>query len=102
RTIGAGDKVVVWWASGNRDEAVFADPYTFDITRDAREQMAFGKGGPHLCMGNQLARMEIRIMFDEILRRVEHAEQVAPPRYVRSNFVHGVKEYRVRLHPVRA
>jgi cytochrome P450 len=97
RTIGAGDKVVVWWAAGNRDPDVFDEPYRFDITRDAREQMAFGKGGPHLCLGNQLARMEIRIMFEEILRRVDSATELEPPRRVRSNFVNGIKEYRVRV-----
>jgi len=97
RTIRAGDKVVVWWSSGNRDASVFADPDRFDITRDAREHMAFGKGGPHLCLGNQLARMEIRVMFEEILRRVDSAEQLAEPKRVRSNFVNGLKEFDVRL-----
>ncbi len=97
KTIKAGDKVVVWWPSGNRDTSVFEDPYRFDITRDAREHMAFGKGGPHLCLGNQLARMEIRIMFEEILRRVDSVEQLADPKRVRSNFVNGLKEYNVRL-----
>jgi cytochrome P450 len=97
RTIRAGDKVVVWWASGNRDESVFEEPYRFDITRDAREHMAFGKGGPHLCLGNQLARMEIRIMFEEILRRVDSVEQLGEIRRVRSNFVNGIKEFGVRM-----
>jgi cytochrome P450 len=93
----AGDKVVLWWASGNRDETVFAGPYRFDVTRDAREHMAFGKGGPHLCMGNQLARLEIRIMFEEILARVDSAEALGAPTRVRSNFVNGIKSYPVRL-----
>jgi cytochrome P450 len=97
RTIKAGDKVVVWWASGNRDDAVFAEPDRFDIERDAREHMAFGKGGPHLCLGNQLARMEIRIMFEEILRRVDRVEQIGEIRQVRSNFVNGIKEFGVRM-----
>ncbi len=97
RRIKAGDKVVVWWPSGNRDESVFADPDVFDVTRDAREQMAFGKGGPHLCMGNQLARMEIKIMFEEILRRVDSVEQAGELRRVRSNFVNGIKEFPVRM-----
>lgn len=98
RTIKAGDKVVLWWASGNRDDTVFEDPYRFDVTRDAREHMAFGKGGPHLCLGNQLARMEIRIMFEEILRRVDSATELEPPNRVRSNFVNGIKEYWVQVH----
>ncbi len=59
--------------------------------------MAFGKGGPHLCLGNQLARMEIKIMFEEILRRVDSVEQVGELRRVRSNFVNGIKEFGVRM-----
>ena len=95
--IKAGDKVVIWFPSGNRDEAVFEDPYRFDVTRDAKEQMAFGKGGPHLCLGNQLARMEIRIMFDELVRRVSSVQQVGDLRPVRSNFVNGIKSMPVRV-----
>ena len=96
-SIRAGDKVVVWWASGNRDGSVFEEPDRFDVQRDAREHMAFGKGGPHLCLGNQLARMEIRIMFEEILRRVDHAEPAGPVRRVRSNFINGLKEFPIRV-----
>ena len=95
--IQAGDKVVIWFPSGNRDEAVFEDPYRFDVTRDAKEQMAFGKGGPHLCLGNQLARMEIRIMFDELVRRVSSVQQIGDLRRVRSNFVNGIKSMPVRV-----
>ena len=97
RTVRTGDKVVLWWAAGNRDESVFPEPYRFDVQRDAREHMAFGKGGPHLCLGNQLARMEIRIMFEEILARVDGVEQTGPVRRVRSNFVNGIKEFPVRV-----
>ena len=97
RTVRAGDKVVLWWAAGNRDPEVFGEPYRFDVERDAREHMAFGKGGPHLCLGNQLARMEIRIMFEEILARVDSVEQTGPVRRVRSNFVNGIKEFPVRV-----
>ncbi len=95
----AGDKVVIWFPSGNRDEAVFDDPYRFDVQRDAKEHMAFGKGGPHLCLGNQLARMEVRIMFDELLRRVSSVEQTGEVRRVRSNFVNGIKSFPVRVTP---
>jgi cytochrome P450 len=97
KTVRRGDKVVVWWASGNRDGTVFPDPYRFDVTRDAREHMAFGKGGPHLCLGNQLARMEIRIMFEEIVRRVDTAERLGDLRRVRSNFVNGIKGFPIRM-----
>jgi len=97
KSIRRGDKVVVWWPSGNRDESVFPEPYRFDVTRDAREHMAFGKGGPHLCLGNQLARMEIRIMFEEIVRRVDSAERLGDLRRVRSNFVNGIKAFPIRM-----
>ena len=97
KSIKRGDKVVVWWPSGNRDESVFPEPYRFDVTRDAREHMAFGKGGPHLCLGNQLARMEIRIMFEEIVRRVDSAERLGDLRRVRSNFVNGIKAFPIRM-----
>jgi len=93
----AGDKVVVWFPSGNRDESVFDDPYRFDVQRDAREQMAFGKGGPHLCLGNQLARMEIRIMFTELLARASSVQQTGEVCRVRSNFVNGIKSFPVRV-----
>jgi cytochrome P450 len=95
--IKAGQKVVIWFASGNRDEEVFEDPYRFDVQRDAKEHMAFGKGGPHLCLGNQLARMEVRIMFDELLRRVSSVEHTGEVRRVRSNFVNGIKSFPVKV-----
>ncbi len=65
-----GDKVVMWYASGNRDEAVFANPYDFDVTRTDNDHLTFGKGSPHLCLGNLLARTEIRIMFEELIPRL--------------------------------
>ena len=60
----------MWFASGNRDEDVFADPYDFDVTRRHNDHVAFGKGGPHFCLGNSLARMEIRLMFQELMPRL--------------------------------
>jgi cytochrome P450 len=101
KTIKAGDKVVVWWASGNRDSAVFDDPYRFDVTRTRIDHLTFGKGGPHLCLGNQLARMEIRIMFEELIPRLA----LTPMRTtgevarVRSNFIHGIKKFPVSVTP---
>ena len=70
KEIKEGDKVVMWFASGNRDEDVFEDPYRFDVTRTNIDHMTFGKGSPHLCLGNNLARMEIRLMFEELLPRL--------------------------------
>lgn len=94
--IHAGDKVVVWFACGNRDEEIFGNPDGFDITRQPNDHVTFGKGGPHFCLGNSLARLELRIMFTELLRRLDAIELTGPPEYVRSNFIHGVKRLPVR------
>ena len=99
RTFKAGDKVSVWFASGNRDEEVFDDPYRFDVTRKPNEHMAFGRGGPHLCLGNSLARMEIRIMFEDLLSRPFDIQHDGDVEYLRSNFVHGIKRFPVRAVP---
>jgi cytochrome P450/ferredoxin-NADP reductase len=94
--IRAGDKVVMWFASGNRDEAVFADPYRLDLTRYPNEHMAFGKGA-HACLGAHLARLEIRIMFETLLPRLGSIEQAGDIVRVRSNFVNGIKRFPVRV-----
>lgn len=92
----AGDKVVVWFASGNRDEDVFIDPDRFEVTRKPNEHMAFGRGGPHMCLGNSLARLEIQVMFEELLARDVNLAPNGSPEYLRSNFVHGFKRLPVR------
>jgi len=98
KTIKAGDKVVVWFASGNRDERVFDDPYRFDVTREKVDHVTFGKGGPHFCLGNQLARMEIKIMFEELIPRLTSGMHFAGPvAKVRSNFVNGIKRFPVTI-----
>lgn len=94
--IKAGDKVVVWFGSGNRDDAVFVEPYRFDVTRRPNEHMSFGRGGPHMCLGNALARLEIQVMFQELLARDVDLAPNGTPDYVRSNFVHGFKRLPVR------
>ena len=81
--IAAGDRVTLWYASANRDEAVFADPFRFDIRRTANDHLAFGGGGPHYCLGANLARQEMTIFFAELLRRVRAIEVLAPPTYTR-------------------
>lgn len=91
-----GDKVVVWFASGNRDSAIFDDPYRFDVQRKPNEHMSFGRGGPHMCLGNSLARMEIQIMFEDLLSRDVRLEFNGEIDYLRSNFVHGIKRFPVR------
>ncbi len=96
KEIKAGEKVTMWFGSGNRDESVFADPDRFDVTRKPNQHMTFGRGGPHLCLGNSLARMEIQIMFEELLARGTQLEPNGRPDYVYSNFVHGFKRLPVR------
>ena len=68
QAIAEGDKVVMWYESANRDERVFDDPFRFDVTRTPNEHVGFGAGGPHFCLGANLARREIGVMFDELFR----------------------------------
>jgi len=91
-----GDKVVMWFASANRDETKFADPYSLDLSRFPNDHMTFGKG-PHTCMGANLARMEMRIMFQTLLPRLASIEQTGDIVRVRSNFVNGIKRFPVRV-----
>lgn len=97
KSIKKGDKVVVWFASGNRDPDVFADPDRFDVMRNPNEHMAFGRGGPHMCLGNALARMEITIMFQTLLPRIKKVERVGDIDRLRSNFVNGIKRFPVKV-----
>ena len=92
-----GDKVVPWFASGNRDDAVFDRPNTMDVTRNPNEHMTFGRGGPHMCLGNALARIELRVMFEDLLSRVDTVEHTGPVDFLRSNFVHGIKHMPVKV-----
>jgi len=97
-----GDKVTIWYTSANRDEDVFGDSQAFDVARDPNDHLAFGIG-EHFCLGSNLARMELNLIFDELLRRIgRDMELAAPPRRLRSNFVNGVKEMRVTFSPERA
>ena len=99
KQIKEGDKVVMWFASGNRDDAMFADPYAIDVTRANVDHMTFGKGSPHLCLGNNLARMEIRLMFEELLPRLQDIQLAGDVERVRSNFVNGIKAFPVSVVP---
>jgi cytochrome P450 len=92
-----GDKVVVWYISADRDEETFARPDEFDITRTPNPEVAFGSGGPHFCLGAPLARMEIRVMFEELLPRLADIELTGPVSRLRSNFINGVKHMPVRV-----
>jgi cholest-4-en-3-one 26-monooxygenase len=95
----AGDKVSIWYVSANRDEDVFDDPFRFDVSRSPNDHVAFGGGGPHHCLGANLARMEMRLLFEELTRRVTSLESVGPVDRLRSNFIGGIKHLPVRLHP---
>jgi cytochrome P450 len=88
--IGEGDKVVVSFASANRDEAVFTDPGRFDIHRRPNPHLVFGHG-PHFCLGAHLARTQMRALFDEVLARTSALRYAGEPAYLRSNFQRGVK-----------
>jgi cytochrome P450 len=89
--IPAGSKVVMFYCSANRDEDAFTDPHRFDITRDGSKQLGFGAGGPHFCLGANLARREITVMFDEIRRRLPELRITGEPAYLESNFINGIK-----------
>ena len=94
-----GDKVVLWYNSGNRDEAVFDEPYRFDVRRRPNEHVGFGGPGSHYCLGAHLARREIRVMFRELFSRLPDLEITGPPDYLLSNFVHGIKHLPCRFTP---
>jgi cholest-4-en-3-one 26-monooxygenase len=81
--IRAGEKVSLWYVSANRDEEVFDDPFRFDILRDPNDHVAFGAGGPHFCLGASLARLELRVLFEELARRVPVVRSLGEPDYLR-------------------
>jgi cytochrome P450 len=97
KEIKAGDKVTTWFVSGNFDESVFEDPHRFDAGREPNRHMAFGPGGIHHCMGAHLAKMEIRIAFEELLARSVGIELLGKPARLRSNFFNGIKRLPVRV-----
>jgi len=88
--ISAGDWVVLFYTSANRDEAAFTDPGRFDLSRDPNHHLGFGGGGPHFCLGAFLARTQLRAIFDQLLHRVPDLV-AGDPEYLISNFIHGIK-----------
>jgi cholest-4-en-3-one 26-monooxygenase len=93
--VAAGDKVLMWYAGSNRDPAVFDDPHTFRIDRSPNRQQSFGIG-EHFCLGANLARLSLRLLFTELLSTIENVELEAPPRRLHSNLINGIKEMRIR------
>jgi cholest-4-en-3-one 26-monooxygenase len=96
QAIREGDKVALFYASANRDESQFQNPDTFDIARTPNDHLAFGIG-PHFCLGANLARLEIRVMFEELLRRLPDVELAGRPERLRSYFINGIKRMPVRF-----
>jgi cytochrome P450 len=98
KRIRKGEKVVTWYPSANRDEDVYVDADRFDIDRWPNDHLAFGVG-EHFCLGASLARVQLTSIFEEILTRLPDIEVEGPVRYLRSNFIDGIKEMRVRFTP---
>jgi methyl-branched lipid omega-hydroxylase len=95
----AGDKVSMWYNSANRDETKFDNPWRFDVTRDPNPQIGYGAGGAHFCLGANLARREIRVIFEELHRQVPDIVATDEPAILRSAFVHGIKRLPVAWTP---
>ena len=99
--IRAGDKVAMYYVSGNRDETHFDEPDTFRIDRAPNNHISFGRGGPHFCLGAHLARLQVRVFLEELATRIQRIEQLAPPERLRSNHINGIKSLPLRFHPIR-
>lgn len=97
-TICCGDKVVTWYAAANFDPEQFADPRRFDIARFPNRHVTFGGGGPHLCLGQWMARLEVRSMIEALIERVDRVERAGEVERIRSNFINGIKRAPIILH----
>ena len=97
KTIREGDKVLFWWSSGNRDETAFDDPLRVNLLRENNRHVSFGQGGPHVCLGMWLARLEVRVLFQKLAKRLSHIEADGEHKFLRSNFVGGIKSLPVRI-----
>ena len=95
----AGDKATLWYCSANRDESKFADPWKFDVTRDPNPHVGFGGGGAHFCLGANLARREIRVMFEELHREIPDIVATEEPARLLSPFIHGIKTLPIAWTP---
>ncbi len=92
-----GDKIVMYYPSANRDEAVFENADQFDIGRDPNPHIGFGGGGPHFCLGRHLAKLEIELMLETLARKIDTVEITGPVDRLRSNFINGIKSMPVRI-----
>jgi cytochrome P450 len=99
KSLKSGDKVVLWYASANFDDDHFESPEEFRPNRSPNDHMAFGLHSPHLCLGAHLARLEIRVLFEEIAARWSRVELVSQPDHLRSNFISGMKQLMIRVEP---
>lgn len=97
KQVRAGDKVLLWFISGNRDERAFEQPFEVNLQRGLNRHLSFGQGGPHACLGMWLARLELRVLMQELIARVRRIEQTGPHAFLRSNFVCGIKRLPVRM-----
>jgi cytochrome P450 len=97
RQIKAGDKVIIWFISADYDERQFPDPYRFDIKRRPNEHVAFGLKSPHKCLGEHLARVEIQVLFEELLPRLADVCLNGPVERLRSNFIAGIKHLPLKV-----
>ncbi|MBV9003593.1 MAG: cytochrome P450, partial [Solirubrobacterales bacterium] len=97
--IAAGDKVVVWFAAANRDPEHYPDPHRLDIGRNPTDQLTFGRGGPHHCLGAHLARLEVRVYLEELVSRVARIELAGDPVRLRSNFANGLRHLPIAVAP---
>jgi cytochrome P450 len=97
KSIREGDKVILWFDSANRDGQVFDDPFEINLLRTPNRHVAFGQGGPHVCLGMWLARLEVRILLQEMVKRMTRIEQTGSHEYLRSNFIGGIKRLPVRI-----
>ena len=96
-SVAAGDKVVTWYISANYDEAAFVDPFTLDLGRYPNPHATFGGGGPHICLGAWLARLEVRLFLEEICRKIHRFHRAGPPLRIRSNSLNGLKHPPLQL-----
>lgn len=97
KTVREGDKVLLWFSSGNRDEEAFDEPFMVNLARSPNRHVSFGQGGPHVCLGMWLARLEVRVLFEELSARLRSIEPAGQHRFLRSNFVGGIKELPVTV-----